>query len=134
MPTPPPRIGWPLLPLPDDAGRLGWPTLEQSVHDTIKVLLLTRPGEQLMHPRFGAGLHRFVGEPDTVATRARIRETLAQALGRWETRILTEAIDVSDTDRPGEVRVEIRFRIRRTGAPRQLGLTVTLAPLPGESA
>jgi uncharacterized protein len=124
--VPRPRIGWPLLPVPDASGRLQWPTLEQSVLDTIRVLLQTRPGEQKMHPRFGAGIQRFVGEPDTVTTRARLRETIREGLGRWETRILVEAVDVAETERPGEVRVEIRFRIRRTGAPKQLGLTVTL--------
>lgn len=129
MPTvPPPRVGFPLLPLPDASGRLSWPSLEQSVLDQIRVLLQTRPGEQKMHPRFGAGIQRFVGEPDTVATRSRLRDTIREGLGRWETRILLEAVDVSDTDRPGEVRVEIRFRIRRTGAPKQLGLTLALGP------
>jgi phage baseplate assembly protein W len=130
MPTvPPPRVGWPLLPLPDSSGRLQWPTLEQSVHDLLQVLLQTRPGEQLMRPRFGAGIQRFVGEPDTVATRARLREVIAETLGRHETRILVEAIDIQpDPAQPGWLRVEIRFRIRRTGAPRQLGLTIALSP------
>ncbi|MEZ4235538.1 MAG: GPW/gp25 family protein [Myxococcota bacterium] len=126
--VPPPRIGWPLLPVPDASGRLQWPTLEHSVLDTIRALLQTRPGEQKMHPRFGVGVQRFVGEPDTVTTRARLRETVREGLARWETRILVEAVDVSDTEAPGEVRVEIRFRIRRTGAPKQLGLTLTLGP------
>lgn len=127
MPTvAPPRIGWPLLPVPDESGRLRWPTLEQSVQDHIRVLLLTRPGEQLMHPRFGGGIQQFLGSPDTVSTRARLQEAISETLVRWETRISLESVDVTDTDRPGEVRVEIRFRLLRTGEQRQLGLTLAL--------
>ena len=65
-----PPIGWPLLPAPDESGRLQWPELEQSVLDSLKVLLRTRPGEQLLRPSYGAGLQDFVGQPDTTTTRA----------------------------------------------------------------
>ena len=127
MPVPKPRIGFPLFPMPDASGRMGWPDLESSIHDQIRVLLQTQPGEQLMRPGFGAGLQQFIGQPDSVTTHARIKETVQRALRRWETRIGVESIDLSpDDSRPGWVRVEIRFRIRRTGVPRQLGLTVAL--------
>ena len=33
---PSPLIGWPLLPQPDEQGRLGFPTLEQSVRNRSK--------------------------------------------------------------------------------------------------
>ena len=45
-----PRIGWPLLPVPNENGELEYPTLEESVRQQIRVLLSTRPGEQLMGP------------------------------------------------------------------------------------
>jgi hypothetical protein len=45
-----PLIGWPLLPLPDEHGRLDWPDLAKSVRDAIRIILSTRPSEQLMRP------------------------------------------------------------------------------------
>lgn len=45
---PRPLLGWPLFPLPDEHGRLDWPDLEASVRQSIRVILSTRPGEQLM--------------------------------------------------------------------------------------
>lgn len=124
---PPPPIGWPLLPVPDDTGRLAWPSLTRSIHDQIRVILQTRPGEQLMRPRFGAGLQELVGQPDTLSTRQRVQELVTSSLARWEPRISIEGVEVfDDPTQPGTVRVDIRFRIRRTGAPSQLGVTIAL--------
>ena len=77
--TIPRPIGFPLLPVPDADGRLRWPSLEESVVQSIRVVLATRPGERLMRPTFGVGLDRFVNEPDTVTTRARIARWFSAA-------------------------------------------------------
>ena len=90
---PPPLIGWPLLPQPDDDGRLLYPNLETSVRQAIRVILSTRPGEQLMHPTFGAGLSDFLNEPNTLTTRRRIRAQVTETLGFWEPRIVLERVD-----------------------------------------
>src|SRR5215208_1652650 len=83
-------VGWPLLPLPDDQGRLAWPDPAASVRQLIEVVLRTRPGEQLMRPRFGGGLEEFVAEPNTLVTRRRIHDVVRGALDRWEPRISVE--------------------------------------------
>ncbi len=130
MPTSDPHpapINWPLFALPDSDGRLHYPALAASVRQAIRIVLATRPGEQLMRPDFGAGLENLLHEPNTVATRRRIYDLIVEALARWESRLLLDRVDVSEVaDRPGEVRVEILYRLRRTGAPQQMGLTVQL--------
>jgi hypothetical protein len=120
-------LGWPLLPLPDASGELNWPSLEDSVRQSIRVILSTRPGEQLMQPEFGAGLAEFITEPNTLSTRARIRDRVAQSLARWERRALVERIEVWEVaERPTEVRVEIFYRLARTGAPGTVALALAL--------
>lgn len=122
---PPPRIGWPLFATPDKQGELSYPALEQSVRQSIQVILRTRPGEQLMRPTFGAGLERFLEEPNTITTRRRIRDCVVESLGSWESRIVVDRVDVSEVPgAPTEVRVEIAYRLRRTGLAQQLGLTL----------
>ena len=121
----PPPIGWPLLPVPDEGGGLGWPTLDDSVRQAIRVILTTRPGEQLMRPEFGAGLDDFVHEPNTLTTRRRIRDAVFANLRRWEPRIHVDRVEVWEVENaPAQVRVEIGYRLRRTGAARQLGLVM----------
>jgi phage baseplate assembly protein W len=127
MPAAPALIGWPLLPVPDAEGRLSYPTLAESVRQSIEVVLRTRPGEQLMRPAFGAGIDVLLHEPNTLTTRARLRDLIAEALARWERRVIVDRIDVQEVpDRPSHVRVEIGYRLRRTGAPHQLGVLVEL--------
>jgi uncharacterized protein len=120
-------IGWPLLPLPDAEGRLAWPAFEQSVAQQIRVILETRPGEQLMRPDWGAGLEDFTHQPNTVTTQRRIRDAIVASLNRWEKRIVLDDVSVAAVpDEPGRVRVEIMYRLRRTGAGRRTGLTLQL--------
>lgn len=124
-------IGWPLLPVPDANGQLHYPSLAQSVRELIQVLLSTRPGEQLMRPSFGAGLENLLTEPNTVATRSRIKDLVEDALKRWEPRIVVDGIavdPVSDaaTGVADGVRVEIAYRHKRTGAPARVGLTLVM--------
>ena len=127
MPLPPPLLTSPLLPIPDMHGRLGYPTLEDSIRERIEVVLRTSPGEQLMRPEFGGGLEEFLNQPNTLLTRRRIHDRIQTAISRWETRILLDRIDVNEVDgHPTHLRVEIWYRIRRTGSTQQLGLTMQL--------
>ena len=122
-----PLIGWPLLPLPDAAGQLLWPDLARSVRDAIRTILSTRPGEQLMRPEYGAGLDRLLQHPNTLATRRQLRDLVQGALARWERRILLDGVEVWEVDgEPSHVRVEIAYRLARTGAAGAINVTVQL--------
>ncbi|HEU4325855.1 MAG TPA: GPW/gp25 family protein [Roseiflexaceae bacterium] len=122
-----PPIGWPLLPKPDADGRLRFPSLAASVRQSIEVLLRTRPGEQLMRPGFGAGLANFLQEPNTTTTRRRISDAISAALNQYEPRILLDRVEVSEVPgQPTHIRVEIAYRLRRTGLGQQMSLTLML--------
>jgi len=110
------QLGWPFAQMPEK-GALGYPELERSIRDQIRIILMTRPGEMLLHPRFGAGLETMLHEPNTLSTRRRIRDMVQKSIARWERRIMLDQVDVWELDdRPDAVRVEIAYRIRRTGS------------------
>jgi phage baseplate assembly protein W len=121
-------IGWPLLPVPDANGELKYPgSLAESVRQQLQVVLSTRPGEQLMRPGFGAGLTEFLGQPDNVTTRRRVYDRVMDAIGRWEPRVQVDRLDVDDVpDRPGWLRIEVAYRLKRTGEPGTLGVNLEL--------
>ena len=124
---PPPLLGWPLFALPDEHGRLDWPDLEASVRQSIRVILSTRPGEQLMRPEFGAGLDRLLHAPNNLATRRQIRDWVMDSLARWERRILLDRVEVFEVpEQPAELRLEIAYRLARSGTPAALAVTVRL--------
>lgn len=120
-------LSWPLLPTPDAHGALEFPSLEDSVRQMIHVILLTRPGEQLMRPEFGGGISRFLNEPNTVETRRRLRDAVGSSLATWEPRITIDEVDVTPVDgAPTTVRIDIAYRLKRTGQRKQIALTMVL--------
>lgn len=116
----PPRVG------PD--GRMQWSEGERNVRETIQIILATEQRERLMLPEFGAGLGRFLFEPNTVTTRHQIAERINRALAQWEPRIAVESVSV-DAD-PQDARAAtatITYKLVATGARERLNLSVTLA-------
>ena len=119
-------LSWPLLPVPDAEGRLQWPSLADSVRDSIRVLLATAPGEQLQHPRFGVGLERDLQRPNQLATRADIVRRIGEALKNNEPRAAVELVDVTAEEGGRRLRVEIRYRIVATGVLQRLSVAATV--------
>jgi phage baseplate assembly protein W len=120
-------INWPLMPYPDETGQLNYPTLEASVRQSIRVILQTRPTEQLMRPLFGAGLENYVHEQNTLLTRRRITDLIKESLNRWERRISLNRVEVNEVSgQPTRLRVEISYQLKRTGAAQRLGLELEL--------
>lgn len=120
------QLGWPLSPSLE-AGALAYPDLDRSIRDQIKIILLTQPGELLLHPSFGAGLQDMLHEPNTLGTRRRIRDLVFKSVGRWERRIMLDQVDVWELEgRPDAVRVELGYRIRRTGTAAQFHFDLVL--------
>jgi len=117
-------IGWPFLPIPV-GGQLNYPKLEQSVRDSIRVILMTRPGEQLMRPLYGAGLQNYLDEGNTITVRSQIQSAILQSLQNYENRITVDAVDVDPVaGSPAQVQVQIHYRLVRTNVSQQIGVTM----------
>jgi phage baseplate assembly protein W len=120
-------ISWPFLPVPQ-AGQLIYPDLARSVRDSIRIILTTRPGEQLMRPRFGAGIQNFLDEGNTLALRRQIQTAILENLQGYENRIAVDAVDVDPVvNSPSEIQVQIHYRLLRTNTPQQLAVTMQLS-------
>src|SRR5277367_4758128 len=106
-------ISWPFLPKPQaGTGIMTYPGLEQSVRDAIRIILTTRPGEQLMTPFFGAGLQNFLDEGNTIAVQRQIQTAILDSLQQYENRITVDAVDVTPIDgAPAELHVQIHYRM-----------------------
>jgi phage baseplate assembly protein W len=117
-------VSWPFLPVLQN-GQMTFPSLAQSVRDSIRVILTTRPGEQLMRPRFGAGLQNFLDEGNTVSLRRQIQSAILTNLQNYETRIAVDAVDVSPVpNASSEVHVQIYYRLLRTNTTQHIGVTL----------
>ena len=115
----PPRVG------PD--GRLAWSEGEESIRESIRIILMTEQPERLRSPSFGGSLNRFLFEPNTVTTRRSIQERITRELALWEPRIRVESVDVSpDPTDPQAAVAGITYKLVATQVRERVTLNVTL--------
>jgi phage baseplate assembly protein W len=109
-------------------GRIAWSSGEDNIRESIRIVLMTEPGERLGLPRFGAGLGRFLFEPNIVPTHALIAERITDALARWEPRIRVEAVEVAaERSDPGQAVATITYRRVATQTLERVSLTLSVA-------
>jgi hypothetical protein len=88
---------------------------EKDVEEAILIILKTAPGERVMRPDFGCGIHEYVFAPNNAQTAGMIRFHVEQALARWEPRIEELSVQVnSDSYRPEVLLIDIGYTVRST--------------------
>jgi uncharacterized protein len=116
----PPRVG------PD--GRVTFSEGEDNIRESIQIVLKTEQRERLRLPQFGAGVGRFLFEPNTTTTRRSLQDRIAKALAAWEPRIVVQSIAVDeDADDPEAATAVITYRLVATQAVERVSLNVRLA-------
>jgi uncharacterized protein len=92
---------------------------EDDIRQAIFIILETAPGERLMRPNFGCGIHELVFAALDSTTLQRIRSEVQDALRRYEARIDVLGVGVDEAaSAEGKLLVEIEYRVRKTN---QLG-------------
>ena len=115
----PPRIG--------QEGRMVMSSGAENVRECIRVILLTDPGERLMLHDFGAGLRRFLAQPNEPSTHRLIEEAIRQSLGRWEPRVDVDDVIVERlADDPAGAVATIRYSLVATQVQEELRLRLSL--------
>ena len=100
-------------------GRVASVAHEEDIRQSILIILETAPGERVMRPNFGCGIHDLVFAAMDSTTVQRVRSVVEEALRRCEARIdvLGVSVDEAATSE-GRLLVEIEYRVRKTN---QLG-------------
>jgi len=110
-------IGWrfPLQVTPN--GKIAQARFEQRIEESIVLILSTAPGERVMLPEFGCGMHDLVFEPNDSRTIALVVHLVRQALTRFEARIDVLDVHAENTlDAPNLLLIRVNYRIRATNA------------------
>ena len=113
----------------DALGGLATATGEAHVAQSIALIVLTAAGERVGLPRFGAGLDRFLMEPNAAGTHARMAEAIKTAIAREEPRVTQEGVTITtDSEDAALALVTVRTRLVTSGAPLETALRVRLVP------
>lgn len=88
---------------------------EEGIRQAVWMILDTAPGERVMRPRFGCGIHDLVFEVNSAGTSGLISSQVRQALLQWEPRINVQRVEVvPDASQPSQVLIEIEYLVRTT--------------------
>lgn len=108
-------VGW-AFPIATDAeDHIQLAQLEESVRQSIFLIIGTAKGERLMHPTFGCGIHELVFAPNDTTTAALISYEVREALVDWEPRIQVLEVQVTqDRTEAQKLLVYLQYRVRST--------------------
>jgi len=96
-------------------GNLNVAVHEDSIQQAIRIILGTSPGERVMQPDFGCGIHELVFSLRNNTTAGMMVQRIRDALHKWEPRI--DLLDVRVLPLPNEpstVLINIEYRVRTT--------------------
>ena len=102
---------------------------EQSVRESIWLILRTRPGERLCRPTFGCRLHELAFAPLNSKTLVQIRLCVEEALKTWERRIILDEVQTEPQPELGRIDIAIAYRLQETYIPGNLVYPFYLQPL-----
>jgi phage baseplate assembly protein W len=105
--------GW-KFPLQVNAnGGVAMSRYEQSIEESIYIILGTAKGERLMMPEFGCGIHDIVFSPNNPAVVTMIVDATRKALVTGEPRIDVLGIDAQTSiEEPNVLIIRINYRVR----------------------
>jgi phage baseplate assembly protein W len=88
---------------------------EDNIRQSIRIILETAPGERVMRPNFGCGIHDLVFAAVDTTTMQRIRSVVEEALRRYEARIEVTGVTIDEeATSEGMLLVEVEYRVRKT--------------------
>lgn len=88
---------------------------EEDIRQSILIILETTPGERVMRPNFGCGIHEMVFTVLDSTSLQLIRSTVEEALRRCEARIDVLGVTFDESVvQEGELIIELEYRVRKT--------------------
>lgn len=80
-------------------------TIRDNIKQSLKMLILTNPGERIMLPEYGVGLRRFLFENDIPITRSRIITKISEQVQQYIPYVLIVDVRISDDDNNKDMNV-----------------------------
>jgi phage baseplate assembly protein W len=108
-------IGWKFPLQLDKSQEVALSYYEYDIREAIWIILSTAPGERVMRPDFGCGVHQYVFAPNNSRTAGLVASVVKDSLLRWEPRINLNNVKVyPDWDNPTVLLIDIDYTVRST--------------------
>lgn len=105
----------------DRSGGVAFSELDESIRQSIHIILGTAPGERVMRPTFGCEIHDLIFAPNSMGTAGLAIHYVTEALTKWEPRIQDIEVEANPSpDDPNRLDIEIKYKVRATNNSRNL--------------
>src|SRR5262249_51884102 len=118
----------------DQSGSIAYTSGATDIDASLRMVLITAPGERLMRPRFGCKIWDLLFEPINANTLGLMAVAVREAIDQWEPRIDVDDVDIEPDPRDhSKVLINIKYRVRTTNDHRNLVYPFYVIPQEGES-
>jgi phage baseplate assembly protein W len=108
-------VGWTSPVEINKNGQIKTQKYEDSVRQSIIMILRTAKGERVMRPDFGCNIHERVFSPNNLGIIGKIVTDIREALIEWEPRIDVLDVDVvPGASQPNVIFIQINYQVRTT--------------------
>jgi phage baseplate assembly protein W len=105
----------------DQSGSIALGRGADDIDASIRMAIITAPGERVMRPQFGCRIWDLLFEPINANTLGLMGEAVRDAVSQWEPRVVLEELDIEpDPVHPSQVMIRMAYRVRATNDRRNL--------------
>jgi phage baseplate assembly protein W len=109
--------GWSIpVALDPITGLVAFAEYQEDIRQAIRIIVETAPGERVMRPDFGCGIHDLVFASPDAGTLQRVQSVIEDALRKYEARIdvLSVLVQSDPQASDGRLWIEVEYRVRKT--------------------
>jgi len=105
----------------DRTGGVSMSQYEESIRDSIFIILGTAPGERIMRPTFGCDIHDLVFAPNNPNTCGLAAHYCEEAINKWEPRVAKVTAKARPApDEPNKILIDIEYVVIANNNTRNL--------------
>ena len=94
-------------------GRIAMSEYEEDIKESIRIILATAPGERVMRPDFGCGIHDLVFSAISSITVGLFESRVREAITKWEPRVDILKLEISTRDAAnGKLEIKLTCLVR----------------------
>ena len=105
----------------DQSGAIAMTSGADDINSSLRMVMMTAPGERVMRPQFGCKIWDLLFEPINATTLGLMAEYVRDAVSQWEPRVALD--NVSITPNPADhatVSILLDYRVKTTNDRRNL--------------
>ncbi len=105
----------------DQSGSIALGSGADDIDASLRMAIITAPGERVMRPQFGCRIWDLLFEPINANTLGLMAEAVRDTVSQWEPRVDLEEANVEpDPANAARVIIDLRYRVRSTNDRRNL--------------